>query len=136
MSSNRGLFDRLRDTDRREERSVHQRTEDIADSVLSHLQRMLNVRHGDSPAAPDYGIPALEAQRISASEEMRRAIEESIRIYEPRLDGVRVRYLPPDKDEPLRLRYEIAARLVTAEESVRVQFRSEVDATGSWKVRA
>ena len=136
MSSNRGLFDRLRDGDRQEERSVHQRTEDIADSVLSHLQRMMNVRHGDAPAAPDYGIPAMEAQRISASEEMRRAIEESIRIYEPRLDGVRVRYLPPDKDEPLRLRYEIAARLVTDEESVRVQFRSEVDAAGGWKVRA
>lgn len=136
MSSDRGLFDRLRDGDRKEDRSVHQRTEDIADSVLSHLQRMLNVRHGDAPAAPDYGIPALEAQRLSASEDMRRAIEESIRVYEPRLDGVRVRYLAPDKDDPLKIRYEIEARLVTAEESVRVQFRSELDATGSWKVRA
>jgi type VI secretion system lysozyme-like protein len=136
MLSNRGLFDRLREPDRPEERSVHQRTEDIAASVLLHLQRMLNVRHGDAPAAPDYGIPALEAQNLSASEEMRRAIEESIRKYEPRLDGVRVRYLTPDAEDPLKVRYEIGARLVTAEESVRVQFQSEVDARGSWKVRA
>lgn len=136
MPSSRGLFDRLRNPDRPEDRSVHQRTEDIADSVLSHLQRMLNVRHGDSPAMPDYGIPALEAQNLSASEEMRRAIEESIRVYEPRLEGVRVRYLTPDEFEPLKVRYEIAARLVTADESVRVQFRSEVDASGTWKVLA
>jgi type VI secretion system lysozyme-like protein len=136
MSSNRGLFDRLREPDKPEERSVHQRTEDIADSVLNHLRRMLNVRHGDAPATPDYGIPALEAQHISASEEMRRAIEESIRIYEPRLNSVRVRYLTPDENEPLKVRYEIAARLATAEESVRVQFHSEVDATGVWRVRA
>lgn len=136
MPSNRGLFDRLRDPDRLHERSVHQRTEDIADSVLAHLQRMLNVRHGDSPAAPDYGIPALESQHVSASEEMRRAIEESIRAYETRLDGVRVRYVKADEDSPLKVRYEIAARLVTAEESVRVEFHSELDARGTWKVRA
>jgi type VI secretion system lysozyme-like protein len=97
---------------------------------------MLNVRHGDAPAAPDYGIPALEAQHISSSEEMRRAIEESIRVYETRLDGVRVRYLAPDDEDPLKVRYEISARLVTAEESVRVQFHSELDARGAWKIRA
>jgi type VI secretion system protein len=136
MSSNRGLFDRLREPDSLAVRSVHQRTEDVADSVLGHLRRMLNVRHGDAPAAPDYGIPALEAQHISASEEMRKAIEDSIRTYEPRLQGVRVRYIAPDEDDPLKVRFEISGRLVTADEAVRVQFESEVDSSGSWKVRA
>jgi len=135
MSSNRGLFDRLREPDGLAVRSAHQRTEDIADSVLAHLQRMLNVRHGDAPCAPDYGIPALEAQHITASEEMRKAIEQSIRSYEPRLDSVRVRYVARDDDDPLKVRFEISARLATADEAVRVQFHSEVDSSGTWKVR-
>jgi type VI secretion system protein len=135
MASNRGLFDRLRKPDDAADRSIHRRTEDVADSVLGHLQRMLNVRHGDAPAAPDYGIPALEAQHLTQSDEMRLAIEQSIRRYEPRLQGVRVRYLPRDDDDPLKVRFEISARLVTDTEAVRVQFQSEVDSAGIWKVR-
>ncbi len=135
MSSNRGLFDRLREPDSLAVRSIHQRTEDVADSVLEHLQRMLNVRHGDAPAAPEYGIPALEAAHITISEDMRRAMEKSIRTYEPRLDGVRVRHVPCDDEDPLKVRFEISARLSTDEESVRVQFQSEVDGSGTWKVR-
>ena len=135
MPSTRGLFDRLREPDSLAVRSAHQRTEDVADSVLAHLQRMLNVRHGDAPCAPDYGIPALEAQHITISDEMRKAIEQSIRTYEPRLDGVRVRYLARDDEDPLKVRFEISARLVTADEAVRVQFQSEVDSSGTWKVR-
>jgi type VI secretion system protein len=134
MRSDRSLFDRLRHPDAASARSIHQRTERIYESVLAHLRHLLNSRHGDSPAVPEYGIPAFEAEHITTSEAMQREIERSIREYEPRLDGVRVRALPRDPDDPLRVRFQIDARLVTAQEKVRVRFTSQIDPRGDWKV--
>ena len=134
VPGDRGLFDRLRNPDHGATRSVRQSTDRVADSVLMHLRRMLNTRHGDSPAAPDYGIPALEAENLSGSDEMRRAIERSIREYEPRLEAVRVRSVPKDPDDPLKVRFEINARLSTRDEKVRLRFNSELDSRGEWKV--
>ncbi len=135
MATNRGLFDRLRRPESLAARSIHHRTEEIADSVLGHLQQMMNVRHGDAPAAPDYGIPALEVEYLTIAEDMRKAIELSIRRYEPRLQSVRVRYVERDDDDPLKVRFEINARLATDDENVRVQFTSEIDSSGTWKVK-
>jgi type VI secretion system protein len=135
MPSDRGLLERLRKPDRRTTRSAHQSTERVADSVLAHLRRMLNTRHDDSPAVPEYGIPTFEAEYITQSDGMQRAIERSIREYEPRLEAVRVRYVPKDPDDPLKVRFEISARLMTKDEKVRVRFTSELDSSGEWKVR-
>jgi type VI secretion system protein len=133
MPSSRGLFDRLRSPESDADRSIQQRTEDVANSVLAHLGRLLNTRHGDSPAAPSYGIPAFEAENLTTSESMQREIERSIRAYEPRLEDARVRALPRDADDPLRVRFLIDARLTTRER-VRVRFTSELDARGEWKI--
>jgi type VI secretion system protein len=130
----RGLFERLRRPDGQGARSIQQRTERVADSVLEHLRQLLNTRHGDSAAVPGYGIPALEAEHVSTSASMQREIEKSIREFEPRLHGVVVRMLPRDPDDPLRITFEINARLVTEHENVRVRFTSQKDARGGWKV--
>jgi type VI secretion system protein len=135
MASERGLFDRLRAPDRGAQRSVQHRTEQVYDSILRHLQRLLNTRQGDSAAAPEYGIPALtDVDYASRAEEMRREIERAIRAYEPRLEGVRVRYVDPDPLDPLRIRFEIDGRLATGEEQVGVRFSTVVDAGGAWRV--
>ena len=119
---------------------MHQSTSRIHDSVLSHMRMMMNARHGESPAAPDYGmpeygLPALESEFATALEQMCRAIERSIRRYEPRLEGVRVRPLEKDPDDPLTIQVEINARLATAEKKDRVRFFSMADARGEWRVR-
>jgi type VI secretion system lysozyme-like protein len=135
MASDRGLFDRLRDPDRSAARSVHQRTDRIYGSVLRHLQHVLNTRHDDSPAAPELGLPALSDVDISTrAEDLRRAIEQAIRSYEPRLAGVRVLHVPADEGDPLKIRFQITGRLATADERVTVRFDTLVDAAGSWKV--
>ena len=139
MPSDRSLFDRLRRPDSAATRSVHQSPERIHDAVLSHLRRMINARYGESPAAPEYGmpeygLPALKSEFVTAQEQMCRAIERLIRRYEPRLEGVRVRPLEKDPDDPFTIRFEINARLVTAEKKVRVRFTSVADAGGEWKV--
>ena len=139
MPSDRSLFDRLRRPDSAATRSASQSTNQIHDSVLAHLQRMMNARHGESPAAPEYGMPeygllAIGAEFVTAQEQMCRGIERSIRRYEPRLGGVRVRPLEKDPDDPLTIQFEINGRLVTAEKKDRVRFTSVVDSRGEWQV--
>jgi type VI secretion system lysozyme-like protein len=135
MSSDRGLFDRLRDPDRGGFRSAHQRTDRIYASVMTHLHQMLNTRRDDSSSVPEFGLPALTDIDVGTRvEELRRAIEQSIRSYEPRLAGVRVQLVPPDPDEPTKVRFQITAGLATSDERVRVRFDTLVDGSGSWKV--
>jgi type VI secretion system protein len=135
MASDRGFFERLRDPDRSTQRSVHQRTDRIYRSVLLHLHQMLNTRHDDGPAALDFGLPALtDLDLTTRGEDLRRAIEQTIRAYEPRLTNVRVQALPQEPDEPLRIRFQIMGRLVTDDERVKVRFDTLVDGAGAWKV--
>jgi type VI secretion system lysozyme-like protein len=135
MGSDRGLFDRLREPDRTEHRSVHQRTDRIYASVMQHLQQMLNTRHEDGPATADFGIPPLTDVDLSQrGEDLRRAIENTIRTYEPRLANVRVQALPQEPGEQLKIRFQITGRLVTDDERVKVRFDTLVDAGGAWKV--
>jgi type VI secretion system protein len=135
MGSDRGLFDRLREPDRSEHRSVQQRTDRIYASVMLHLHHMLNTRHDDGQAATDYGLPALTDLDLSTrAEDLRRAIEQTIRTYEPRLTNVRVQPLPSEEEDPLKIRFQISARLVTDDERVRVRFDTLVDGAGAWKV--
>ncbi len=135
MPSNRGLFDRLRAPDLGTARSMHERTDQVQESILRHLQRILNTRHGDSAALPEFGIPALTDMDIAGrAEEMRRTIEDSIRTFEPRLSSVRVRWQEVDETDVLKLRFEILARLTTSDEKVGVRFVTVVDANGQWKV--
>ena len=135
MAGDRGLFDRLREPDPPGERTVRQRSERILGSVMQHLYKMLNTRHDDARAAVDYGLPALSDLDLgSRLEDLRRAIEQTIRSYEPRLDNVRVQVLPPESDDPLKIRFRINARLVTKGEKVKMYFDTVVDGAGSWKV--
>ena len=134
MAGDRGLFEKLREPDHIE-RTVHQRTDRIYGSVMEHLHQMLNSRHDDACAALDYGLPALTDLDLGTrSDELRRAIEATIRTYEPRLTNVRVQPVPQEIDDPLKVRFQISARLVTEDERVRVSFETVVDGRGSWKV--
>jgi type VI secretion system lysozyme-like protein len=136
MPSGHGFFDRLREGDRGGVRSVHQRTDRIHESIMRHLQSILNTRHDASSSVPEFGLPALPSFDLSSpAEDTRRAIERSIRTYEPRLDGVTVRHLETDPDDPLKMRFEIVGRLATGEERVGVRFNTVVDLTGGWKVQ-
>jgi type VI secretion system protein len=83
------------------------------ESVVRHLQRLLNTRQGSVPIADDYGIPDLMhfMQRIpETAGDMENAIREVIEKYEPRLMNVRVRYVPPEENE-LLLRFQVQARM-------------------------
>jgi len=85
----------------------------VIDSVVSHLQRLLNTRQGSVQIAPDYGIPDFMHVLQGGPEatlSMEAGIRAVVETYEPRLTGVRVSYMPAD-DVLSPLRFNIQAKL-------------------------
>ena len=135
MRSDRGLFERLRDPNVGGQRTVQQRADHVYASVLHHLSRLLNTREGESCCVPGYGLPALSDVDLSArGDDLRRAIEGAIAKYEPRLEAVRVKFLPPDPSDPLKLRFEISGRISTEDERLSVRFSTIADSALGWKI--
>src|ERR1019366_4505381 len=85
----------------------------VMDSVVAHLQRLLNTRQGSVQIAPQYGIPdfmhVLQGGP-EASLDMESAIRAVIDTYEPRLTAVRVTYMPAEGGGT-SLRFHIQAKL-------------------------
>jgi type VI secretion system protein len=126
------LLDRLRLLDKDPTRSSGQDSRRVVDSVLGHLQRILNTRQGGAQIADDYGIPDFTGLLHSIPESLRdieRAIRTIIQKYEPRLRAVRVSFIPHEEDE-LSLRFQIVAKLATGDEKSPVIFESMVDTDG------
>ena len=112
------LFDRLVDRDPRLRREVGrpQRTLDrrgLRESVRLELERLFNTRcplpaHrlADRPRSViDYGIPELtgfSARNVEDRDRLAELFRRAIEAFEPRLEGVRVRF-EPDPDDDLSL---------------------------------
>lgn len=106
------------------------------DSVIHHLQRMLNTRQGSVPIAEDYGIPDMTnfpAQDLAgAGKDIAGAVRDFIRTYEPRLDKVRITFERRDEDL-LSLRFRLEGILVR-QNKMPVLFETVVDADGKVNV--
>ena len=131
------LLDRVRRLEKDPTRSSGQDTRRVVDSILSHLQRILNTRQGSVQIADDFGIPDFTGLLHSIPESLRdieRAIRTVIQKYEPRLRAVRVSFIP-NEDDALSLRFQIVARLATGDENNPVIFESMVDSDGKIRIR-
>lgn len=120
----RGLLSRLGSTD-------PSRPVDEVQSILGNLRALLNTREGDSPAAPDFGVVDLcdlVHNFPNATQYVQRSIRDTIMRYEPRLKNVRVRGVP--SDDPLKLVFEVSARLASDRRRGLVRVRTEVSASG------
>lgn len=105
-------------------------------SVLRHLQKVLNTRQGDVPIAEDYGVPDITSFRHTVPfslREMEKSIRRTIEKYEPRLKGVRVKFIPQE-EEKLTVSFQIHARLVLEGQKEPVRFRSQIDSYGKIKI--
>ena len=85
-------------------------TEDeLATSILNHLNKLLQTRQGTVLALPEYGLPDLNDANASfydSISRIRRHVEKAIIQYEPRLSAVQVLH-DPDPSSPLALRFRI-----------------------------
>jgi type VI secretion system protein len=110
----------------------------VINSIINHLQRLLNARQGSVPIADDYGMPdftsflgenlADQAQNISD------LIRGMILKYEPRLSNVQIIFTP-DKDEVLSLRFKLQAEIVDIqEEKVALELETVISSDGKIRV--
>ena len=91
--------------------ATEQRGMDEGQSIVEHLQILLNSRQGLAVTAEDYGLPDL-TDVIHMIPDGLHTIENDIRDailkFEPRLGNVRVRFVP--SDDPFVMYFEISAR--------------------------
>ena len=136
------LLERIRNWEKRPERRVKEDPRRIVDSVIRHLIRILNTKHGNVPIAEDYGTPDftdfllnLPRTETDSKKEVENAIRLAIQKYEPRLKGVRVNLIEKEEGEedlytdPLTLRFQITGRLST-ESRTEVFLETTVDYDG------
>jgi len=108
----------------------------LSDSIILHLRRMMNCRHGFTPAAPDYGLPDLNECFFGFPESLpylKQSIQNSVEKYEPRLSRVRLKFVE-DAENPLEIRFEIQARLETEDEAVTFAFTTKLGSAGGIQV--
>ena len=125
------LLERIRLVERAPLRRVGDHQRRCVQSVLSHLQRILNTRQGNVVIAGDYGVPDFLDFLQSYPEsvhEIEHNIKNAIDKYEPRLSGSSVTFVP-DEDEALTLRFQIIACL-TVEGGRKIFFETVVDTDG------
>ncbi len=130
MISERALLERIAEPDAGRRLALD--TNRLRRSVLLHLRRILNSRHGHAPAQPDYGIPDLNEFMFSMPESippMQKAIQKSIEKYEPRLTRVKVTWAP-DEDDRLNIRFEITARIRTDDKDVPIALTTSLGGGG------
>lgn len=135
MSEER-LLERIRSFERNPLRRGDRDKRRSMDSVMAHLQRILNTRQGNVPLAADYGVPDF-LNFLQSYPESIREIEASIKTaidkYEPRLSGTSVSFVP-DQDDTLTLRFQIMASL-TIEQGRTVFFETVIDTDGRINIR-
>lgn len=135
------LLERLRIWEKDPSRRAKEDPRRILDSVVRHLQRILNTKQGNVPIAEDYGTPdftdlflTLSKSDAEPKREIEKAIRSTIQKYEPRLQGVRVNFIEPEGEgdpssDPLTIRFQITGRLAT-ESRTQVFLETIVDSEG------
>jgi type VI secretion system protein ImpF len=104
----------------------------LKDSVKRDLEQLLNTRQSGDWLPPDlkelncslaaYGLPDFTSVAVKSPSEqlrLRRALEQAITIFEPRLEDITVSLLPfGDLDRSLRFRIDARLRIEPAPEQV------------------
>lgn len=132
------LTQRLRNLERKDSVKAVDDLSHIVNSIINHLQRVLNTRQGSVPIAEDYGMPDFTNYQGLGIAEQAKGISEIIRNmilkYEPRLHGAQVVY-EPDKNDLLSLRFKLQTEIVHGrdEKSV-VELETVISSEGKVRV--
>lgn len=133
MANERTLFERILDPERKIPRSSRERKELLCESILKHLQRLLNSREGCCLTLTDYGMPDIESRagsKIELAHELETALRNTIQRYEPRLRRVVVK-MEPSEEEKLVPKFTVTAELAPRDDFAKdVSFMTTVDPSG------
>ncbi|MDJ0838739.1 MAG: type VI secretion system baseplate subunit TssE [Acidobacteriota bacterium] len=111
------------------------RSEDLAVSIQEHLVHLLNIRQGRTQHLEDYGLPDIHEIYYNlpgSLKNLAERIEKTIKKYEPRLSGVRVRQenRAGYDDDEFSVTYRITGEVVEGTRVSRLTFRTEVARDG------
>ena len=130
------LLERIQSWEKEPARREKENPRRVVDSVLRHLQRILNTKQGNVPIAEDYGVPDF-TDFLNDIPDSIRELEKSIRLtvqkYEPRLKGVKVSFIPQEEDL-LSAHFQLVARLTT-DSKTQVFFETLIDSEGKVNVK-
>jgi len=131
----RSLLERLEFPPAPDRRSLPGDVGEVIDSILRHLQSMLNTRHHGSESAPDYGTSDLSDYYtgLEAIDTLRREIRQTVEKYEPRLTNIQVSSAARE-DDPYHLYFEIVGTIVSEDRTTPAVFRTMLEGTGELKV--
>lgn len=109
------LLERIGGLEKNPEERLGTNISRAVDSVIRHLQRMLNTRQGSVPIAEDYGISDMTnfpgEDLADTGNSISNIIRQFIAKYEPRLDMVHITF-EPQEGSALSLRFKLEGRLV------------------------
>ncbi len=127
------LLERIRYIDRHPEQRGRAEPNAMLNSVLHHVQMMLNTKQGAVPIAPDYGVPDFTdiagSYASDAVQEMERGLTAVIAKYETRLRDARVEF-ESQQEDVLSLKFRIMGKLVLENGELPVVFESVVQSDG------
>ena len=131
------LTERIRSWNKAPDRRGGPDPKRMINSVIRHLERILNTRRGSAQIADDYGVPDFSDFRSGFPEGIRdleRTIRNTILTYEPRLKAVRVKFIPQDENM-LAVSFKIVARLILDDKKDPVVFESVIDSDGKVTIK-
>lgn len=111
----------------------------IRGSIVEHLQKLLNVRHGSVLICPEYGLPDfndITHSHMNAVLQISQAIRKCIEEYEPRLRDVCVVPVAENAGVAACFKFDITAHLSQRHPSMAVWFETILEADGKALVRS
>jgi type VI secretion system protein len=113
---------------------------EVVQSILAHLRKILNARQGSALIADDYGVPDFtDLAATFSSDKVRdlvRSVKTVINKYEPRLSSVKVES-ETQMEHYLELHFKIDGALIMGDQvEVPVSFETIIDPSGKIKVTA
>lgn len=109
----------------------------LLDSVVRHLQRILNTRQGSVPIDPEFGVPDFTNLAGSYDTAFGGQIEQDIRRlierYEPRLRSPQLR-MREERLDALSLSFELTGSVVMGERVVPVRLATSVGSQGRIRI--
>jgi len=109
----------------------------LLESIIKHLQRILNTRKGSVPIDPEFGVPDFTNLASNYTSNLNVDIERDIRTllqrYEPRLKSPRLRVLE-DRPDVLSLSFELLGSVMIGNEEVPVRLSTRIGSQGRIRI--
>src|SRR5690606_24432426 len=114
------------------------RAEMLINSILNHLQRILNTRQGSVPIDPEFGVPDFTNLAGSFSsgttEQIMQDMSRMIQQYEPRRRQPRITF-SSNQEEVLSLAFSISGTVSIDDRDIPVRLTSQVASNGKVSLR-